>query len=269
MAKQGARPTSQWNQVLREEVGRWLKHETFATTIGKEPDIQNIIMALIQRESSINPGVTGLSVKTASSLARKIHNDPQVANVYNSASKTVQDNIDEMYIAWGAMQSMGWNHVYLTSFPSEMISVNKELAKRVMVNLGDSIKAKMGGEQNYSNQVLAGMLMLTAKYNRVKRLGNGMWGIGTSSTHQSSSRLSVAIAAYLGLGKQDVRTKLTPMQYVQDIVYGSSYKVANGDGIRTGPMPTTVVSNSSPQNTAANGPVMTAASGQNKHGVGC
>ena len=252
-----------FKQSLRQTIDSTIK-SNFAGTLGSEKDIVNIVMALCQRESSMRADAAGISLPLAKSyIARDYWNSPAITSALKAAGPQEYSNISEGLRAWGVMQVGGWNLVRGASQngKTEIEVARPDLASQLLVKPADSISAKYNGEANVQNQVLAGLVMLESKYKAVK--GSGIsWKIGNFTFN---SRITGAVAAYLGLGAKDVVTGITPQQYANSIVYGQSYQLANNGAAPSG---NRYVTNA---NVAASqaGPAVTVASGNNQTPVGC
>jgi hypothetical protein len=254
-----------FKQTLRQIVTNSI-NTNFLATLGKEADIVNIVMSLMYLESSMRPTAIGKSIPIAvSSSARDYWNSSAVSCLRPTATQQQLANLQEGLQAWGLMQCMGWNLVRGASIAGggkQVIeSARPDLAAALCVNPGESIRAKYYGEPNIGNQIMVGLIILESKYKAVKGSGNTF----TIGKLTFSSKISAAVAAYLGLGPKDVVTGITPQQYSNSICYGSAYKAANSAAAPSG---SGSQSNPSAQQTAS-GPVTTPASGQNQVPPGC
>lgn len=251
-----------FKQALRQVISETI-NSYFSGTLGQEPDIVNIVMALCYRESSFRPNQPGPVLPLAdSSIARDYWNSPVIVAARQNATPQQLANINEGLRAWGVMQVGGWNVVRGASKAgggkTEIEKARPDLAGQLMVGPGESIRAKYDGETNLRTQVQAGLVMLESKWKQVK--GSGIsWKIGNFTFN---SRISGAVAAYLGLGARDVVTGLTPQAYANSIVYGQAYQIANNGASPTGYQ-------SASNAPAGSGPAVTAASGNNQVPAGC
>jgi|HigsolmetaAR204D_1030405.scaffolds.fasta_scaffold11697_2 hypothetical protein len=254
-----------FKQSLRQIIDNCIR-TYFSGTLGREPDIVNIVMSLIYLESSFRPDAIGPAIPlSASSSARDYWNSSAIASILKSATPQQRANIEQGLRAWGLMQCMGWNVVRGASKAGggkqEIERHRPDLAPRLTVAPGESIEAKYYGEANVENQILAGLVILESKYKAVRPSGNG-FRIGRLTF---STKMPAAVAAYLGLGARDVRTGITPEQYANSICYGRAYEIANNGASPTGYVPT---ANPTPSQ-STKGPSRTAASGHNQVTVGC
>lgn len=229
----------------------------FPNTLGKENSIVQIVMALIQKESSFNVNAIGPSLNPlTSSGAADYRNSPVIQNVLASGNFQALQNVNQGLVALGLMQTMGWNQVKGASKAGKQLieQARPDLVSILCVNPGESLKAKFLGSANVSNQILAGLVVLEQKYKAVKQVG-GQYKIGSFTYN---SKLECAIQGYIGLSSTDKGNGSSTAAYVSQIYYGSAYTQANGpSGV--------VTSNPSSTNTGA----ITVASGDNKHPYGC
>lgn len=234
----------------------------FSNTLYKETDIENLVMALIQTESSFNPYAKGPAIPLAkSSGARDYFNSSAVASVYNKGVAVQMSNIEDGLRAWGLMQVMGWNFVKGGSTAgggkTELEKARPDLAPQLVINPGESISAKYFGEENIQNQILAGLMILESKWKAAKQVSGG-WKIGNITY---ADRMSCAFRGYIGLGSVDNGNGSSPISYVATIVNGPNYKIANGPGA-------VYIANRDAQQTAS-GPPITIASASNATIPGC
>lgn len=243
-------------QDIRQRLTTLIK-TSFASTLGQENNIVSIVMALIQRESAFKTDANHMFCNTSSSSgARDYWNSNAVKLKAATADTTTYNNLQQGLRAWGIMGSMGWNSVRGGSGSGKcpFEQYRPELTGPILVNPGDSISAVLDGPNNVGNQLLAGLVMLEAKYKFVAP--------GLVSSGKWPDRMTASIAAYLGLGPVDTRTGITPAQYAASIMYGPTYQAANGvNGVALASYTPAQVSN---------GPVTTTtASGQTQYTVGC
>ena len=208
----------------------------FSSTLGKQDDIVNIFTALIHLESSFNYNARGLTIPLArSSGARDYWESPVIQKILNDPQSTAQHktNLTSGLRAMGLVQSMGWNHIKGASKKNgkcllEQLCRNDEMKSKLLVSpeslANASLEDQLLGDANMDKMILAGLLILEDKWKSCKQDGGG-WKIGN---YVFPLRISAAIAGYLGLGKADVRTGITPPQYAASIVGGDRYKIANG-----------------------------------------
>lgn len=205
----------------------------FAATLGKEPDIVKIVKALIYKESSFNvnaigspvsyrKGTTGFNYMTSSSINAFLSENPSQISV-----------ILEGVRAYGLMQVMGWNLVRggAPSGKCEVERLRPDLASSLCVNPGTSVTSMLIGESNLQNSILAGLVILEGKYRSVTSVSGGFGVKGDPYKRVFVSKISAAVAAYLGLGKADLNNT-TPEEYSAQIVGGSVYAKANGSSLK-------------------------------------
>jgi len=240
----------------------------FSGTLGTVDDIENIMMGLIHRETGFDPDKRHKSVGdsrySTRTTAYRAWNSPVFKNVLSTGNAEQKANLEQAFVAWGLMGSMGWNHIRNAGGgPTEIERYRPDLAPQLMVNAGESVRDKMAGRENMSRQILAGLTMWEAKWRQVKGSGNS-WQAGR---YTFSTRILAATAAYLGLGPKDLKTGMTPEQYARSIVFGADYRAANNTDPKVASKP------SKPNPTQAEnkqqGPVQTAASGYNRQAPGC
>jgi hypothetical protein len=202
----------------------------FSSTLGRETDVVNIINALVLQESSFNvnsigaanstsKGTAGYSYKTSSAIAAK----------YTSGNSTERANLDKGVRAVGLMQVVGWNLIKggAPNGVCELERIRPDLSSTLVVNPGEDIYTAILGEPNMSKAILAGLIVLEGKYKATFANGSGFSVKGDPAKRTFSSRISGAVAAYLGLGKSDVNGT-TPESYSDSIVGGKVYAEANG-----------------------------------------
>lgn len=242
----------------------------FGSTLGTVEDIENIMMGLIQRESSFNPSARHPSVGDFRTrpgyTANRVWNTPTFQKIRQEGTSAQIGNLEHAFQAWGLMGSMGWNHIKKAGTgggPTEIESSRPDLADQLMVEAGESVRDKLDGPGNMSSQILAGLVMWEAKWKQVTGSGTS-WKAGR---YTFSSRILAATAAYLGLGPKDLKTGLTPEAYARSVVFGDSYRKANGSTPSSTQMAAT--SNPSQAENKENGPIRTAASGNSLQTPGC
>ena len=248
--------------TLKQEIRSQLTNcisQYFSGTIGRETDIVNVCMGLIQEESSFNINAQGkqLSIYT-SSLAKDYFNSAPVQNIATSGTSQQKALVYQGLQAWGLMQSMGLNSIHGASKSAGKTAIEAarpDLASTLVFPAGTDLSQKFNGQATITNQLLAGLVLLESKYKYVTQKGNS-FQYGKNS-EIFNSRLAAAIGAYLGTGS-DTQTGITVPQYVANIMYGSKYKLANSTS-------SSGVITNSPTNT----PVITTASGDNQVPPGC
>ena len=250
-------------QVLRATIDSVIKAH-FSSTLGTQDDIVNIFLALTHLESHFNVNARGpLVSETVSSGARDYWNSTPVKNILANGSAQQKANLIAGKRALGVAQIMGWNVVRGASVKNGKCEVEKhrpDLAGLLCVDAGDDLEAKFLGEQNLVHAVTAGLVILESKWKAVSKTADG-WKAGQMVF---PLRISGAVAAYLGLGKADVVTGMTPQAYSSSIVGGSHYLAANGASA-----PNIRDSNVQYASSSAKGPKITVASAQNKKPSGC
>lgn len=241
-----------------------LVKQHFTSTLGTEPNIVEYVMGLIQFESGLRPGIKGpvvSEVPTArqaqgSSRARQYMDSESVKKIRETGDAQQRTNIQSGKVAHGLMQVMGWNIVRGGSSKSKRCEIEEtgraDLIARLCVNAGDSIEAKLLGEANMENNVLAGLAILETKYLACRRKSGG-WSAGGAVF---SSRLGAAVGAYLGVGGRDLVTGITADQYVASILGGEAFRVANGSsaGNGTASVRTAQASNTGPGTNGSGSP---------------
>lgn len=210
----------------------------FSATLLREPDIVNIVSALIFYESGYDanaiggqvsylPGTGGADYMNSSAITAKF-SDP-------SNSSIQVTNLFQGLRAFGLMQVMGWNIIRGGSpvGKSEIERLRPDLAAPLLINPGDSVVNKMLGEANLETAILAGLIVLEGKYRAVKSVVSSSGTYFTFSSDPNArkfvSKIQAAVSAYLGLGKKD-KNGTTPEAYASSILGGSAYAKANGPG---------------------------------------
>jgi hypothetical protein len=198
----------------------------------------NIFLALMLKESSFNVNARfshSLSPITSSG-ARDYQSSTAIQNMLKSGTKEQQDNEPEGRVALGLSQVMGWNLVRGASNSGNgrclVEQYRPDLAPILCVNPGDSISAKLLGENNISNAIMAGLVVLESKFKAMKNVG-GQWVIGVRSNGVSRNlvfptRIFGAVAGYLGYSTGGDANGTTYLSYASEIVGGSAYATANG-----------------------------------------
>lgn len=201
----------------------------FPMTLGQEPDVVNIVNALVRKESSHNANAIGpaVSIRPGTGGANYWFSSAVTA-LREQGTSTQKDNLAYGIVGLGLMQVMGWNLVLggSKSGKCEVERLRPDLAGIICVAPGESLQDKILGPENLSNAILAGLVILEGKHKAVYRDGLVYRVKGDSYGRQFPSKIAGAIAAYLGLGKSD-RLGTTPEQYAAEIVGGSVYQSAN------------------------------------------
>lgn len=206
----------------------------FSATLGREPDIVNIVSALIYHESRFNVNAIGGTVSFSpgtgggayinSSAVKAILSDPGLLPAQHT-------NIMNGLRAVGVMQVMG--HYFVRggapSGKTELERARPDLAAPLLVNPGVDIYSNILGESNLEKAITAGLIILESKYKAVSFGPNFFYIKGDRYNRKFSSRMQGAVSGYIGLGKQD-RNGTTPEAYANAIIGGPSYVAANGAG---------------------------------------
>lgn len=257
-AAQTAASTS-FKQTVRSLITSNLS-QYFSSTLNQESDMTNIMMALVYTESSFNPNAIGPAVSTTTSSSGKDYWNSSPISVLRSGNNPQQlANANQGLSAMGLTQVMGWNFVRGASKSAgkqAIESSSNAAASQLLLNAGDSITSAILGEANVTKQLLAGMIVLETKYLKVKGSGN-YFTIGNLSF---SSKISAAVAGYLGLGASD-SLGTTPQAYAASIVRGQNYQLANNGS--------TGYSAANNGTQSSGGPAITVASGNTQVPPGC
>lgn len=220
--------TAKASQV-KDIVSKLVKQH-FSATLGKEPDIVNIVNAQILYESSYLVDKPGRTVSTAKGTGGYAYiNSSAVQNVLNTGTSTQVNNVLEGLNAWGLSQVMGWNIVKGGS-PSGVCEIERlrpDLSSQLVVNPGESIRDKLSGQANIEKALLAGLIILEGKYKAVLPSGAFFQVKGDPYKRLFTTKMAGALGAYLGLGRSDLN-KTTPEKYSAEILGGNTYARANG-----------------------------------------
>jgi hypothetical protein len=222
---------------------------SFSATLGREPDIVNVVNAQILHESGYYVNAVGYVVSSRPGTGGAGYlNSSAVANVLKTGTADQIKNIIFGLKGIGLMQVMGWCFVKGGS-PNgvcELQRLRPELSGPLVVNPGEDLTTAILGHTNISNAILAGLIILEAKYKSTWQKG-AFWQVnGDTYERQFSSKLAAAVGAYLGLGRADT-FGTTPEEYASSVVGGKIYQKANG------PNPIYVASNK-PNIVSTNGP---------------
>jgi len=234
-------------QKLRSTTESVLK-QYFGQTLNTVTGMSSIFMALMLKESQFNVNAeyaTALSPYTSSGAA-DYYNSTVIQNILTpgnpsySLQKTY--NEPEGRRAVGLTQVMGWNIVKGASKSGKCLveQFRPDLIGTLCISPGDSVRAKLAGEANITNSILAGLVVLESKY-KAGYAKNGGWAIklgsGSSARElQFPSRIYSAVAGYLGYSSTGDANNTTYSGYANEIVGGSFYVAANGP---SAPMVTT------------------------------
>lgn len=257
MAVNGSAQSASRAQEIRGII-QSLVTSTFSGTLGTEKDIVNICMAICQQESTMGQRLQGLYLGTPgdssapnliitnSSGARDYWQSSPVQALVSTASAAQRQNLKDGLCAWGVMQVMGWNLVRNASKRAKRQDLQGTPADSIMVNAGESISAVLGGQNNFRNQILAGLSILEAKWKISRRLSSGQWQIGNITYN---NQISCAVRGYIGLSDFDLGTGLRSSTYVENVIGGKYYQIANNGA--TSNVNTAVANTSSPPATIA------------------
>lgn len=212
---------------IKEFIGSHAK-TYFSSTLGTEKDIVNIITAQFFLESRFNTNAIGPALSNRES--RNYLSSSAVQAILTEGNATEQANIQQGLRVIGLGQVSG-HYLVRRGTPSgkgEVERLRPDLATLVCVEPGEDLFAKILGEDNMSNAILASMIILESKYKNVASAGGAYFkSIGDRSSNTYPSKISAAIAGYLGLGASDVNGT-TPVAYASSIVGGAIYSRANG-----------------------------------------
>lgn len=237
----------------------------FSATLGREPDIVNLVNAIICKETRFNSTRLGNPVVSdvRGSGGRIYMTSSAIITKLETATSDEKDYINQGLVGVGIMQVMGWNFIRGGSLTGkcEIERLRPDLASQLVVDPGTDLRPLILGEANLEKAILAGLIILEGKYKAVYATPEGFSVRGDPYKRTFFSKMSGAVAAYLGLGKAD-RNNTTPEAYASEIVGGKFYVMANGpDAIG--------VSDSKINIASANGP-STNGSNQGKiSGTGC
>lgn len=226
-----ARGSSGQNRVsiVKEKI-KTLVQASFAGTLGTEKDIVNIVSALIFFESTFNTNAVGLVVSSSEGTAGGAYMKSSVIQkVLSDGTQTEKARVQYGLQAMGLMQVMG--HYFVKGAGptgvSELQRLRADLASALTVDPGGDIPAAVLGDGNMDKAITAGLIILESKYKNVRFNSPGWQAGGDKFARIFPNRISAAVAAYLGLGKQD-RNGTTPEAYSASIVGGQAYASANG-----------------------------------------
>ena len=203
----------------------------FMSTLGQVPDIAGFILGQIQLESSFNVNAIGPGSATSpNSTFGRVLASSAIAAKLETATPTQRANIMDGRYPFGLGQVMGYNLIRGAD-PSGKTIIEKtrpELVATICVNPGEDIRAKILGEANLNNCILAMLTVLESKYKAVTQDARGFYTRGDSNpSRRFATKISAAFGAYLGLGTSDVNGT-TAQSYASAICYGSAYQKANG-----------------------------------------
>jgi len=217
------------------------------SSLGQEPDIVNIVNALVYRESSFNVNAIGPVNSAVSGAGRDFLTSAAVVAVLQQNDPIKFANIRTGLVGVGLGQVVGWNFVKGASSTGrcEIERLRPDLAPDLLVSPGESIFDIILGEANIDKAIRASLIILEGKYRAVFFNGSAFQGRGDFRNRQFPSRIAAAVAGYLGYGVSDVN-RTTPEGYSSEIVGGSIYAKANGNSIRVQDTVLTVASANGP-----------------------
>lgn len=230
----------------------------FSATLGREPDIVNIVNALVLLESggkyNVNAVGRPLDSNIRGSMARNYMTSSTIVAKLETATNDEKDRINQGLTALGLMQVMGWNFIQGASLTGrcEIERLRPDLAPQLVVTPATDLWPLILGEGNMEKAILAGLIMLEGKYRAVYATPAG-WSVkGDSYNRNFFSKISGAVAAYLGLGRADANNT-TPEFYSSQIVGGSFYVKANGtDAIKVSDTKINIASSNGPSTNGSN-----------------
>lgn len=202
----------------------------FGSTLANEQDIVNVFNALIYLESGFRFDATGPTVSSRpGTTGYGYMASTAVQKVLQSGTPTEKANVYKGLNGLGLCQVMGWNFVKggAPSGKCEIEARRPDLASVLCVAPGVDLAAWVLGEANVSRAILAGLVILESKYKSVVLKNRAYSFPADRYNRQFESRISAAVAGYLGLGAMD-KLGTTPQEYARRIVGGSTYQVANG-----------------------------------------
>lgn len=230
--------TNQTRVTKIKDTIKSLVNQHFSSTLLREPDIVNIVNALIYRESGFNVNAIGPSVGYYPRTSGAAYfNSSAINSKYHSPTSTPMEraNLYQGLNAIGLMQVMGWYFVRggSPSGRTELENLRPDLAGPLMVNPGESITSKLLGESNIQNAILAGLIILEGKYRAVRTFSSSAGTYftmpGDPYSRKFVSKIQAAVSGYLGLGKMDMNGT-TAESYSASILGGAAYAKANGAG---------------------------------------
>jgi hypothetical protein len=201
----------------------------FASTLNQVPDIVNIFMGLCYQEGALNPNIQPgypqtSKVNTPGTVAYDYWQSTPIIAARAQVNPTILANVTDGLRAWGLTQVGGWNVVRGASKANGKTIIESsrpDLAGQLMVNPGDSIRAKYNGAANLNNMILAGLVILENKYTSFVKGSGTRWTAGNLTFN---SRIAAAVAAYYGTS---MSANPTPYAYSASVMTGgASYNAA-------------------------------------------
>lgn len=201
----------------------------FRATIGSDPDIVNVFMALIYRESSFNPDPRRTPLGYFGSGSKDFRGSSAYQNIASGTDPVAKQNMEDCNAALGLCQVLGFYFIQNSSAKNgknELERARPDLSSSLVIPAGSNVISFITGADNIEKAITAGMIILESKYKAATKIGSS-WGFtGDKNGHLFSSKLAAAIGAYLGLGTAD-QYGTTPEAYAASIVGGTSYTLAN------------------------------------------
>lgn len=208
----------------------------FSATLKNEPDIVNTFMGLIYRESSFDPLSLGNPLGGLGTASKDYLRASAIQAVNSGTDPTAKLNISSANRALGLCQVLGFYFIRNSSAKNgknELERNRPDLAGALLVNPGDNVSAFVLGEANIEKMITAGLVILESKYRAVVSSNSGWKVNGDPFNRTFSTKLTGAVAAYLGLGVAD-QIGTTPESYAASIVGGQAYLYAKDPKIQTG-----------------------------------
>jgi hypothetical protein len=209
-----------------------LVNQHFASTLGREADIVNLVNALVCKESKFNVNAIGPVISSGPKNAGGVYlGSSAIKSLITNPSLTPlqRQNIDQGLRGVGLMQCLGLNHVRGGSPAGicELERLRPDICQPLLVNPGEDLYSVVLGESNVTKSILAGLIILEGKYKATNKSGDYFSVRGDPYNRKFVTRMQGAVAAYLGLGRSDLNGT-TPELYSNQIVGGSFYLQANG-----------------------------------------
>jgi hypothetical protein len=202
----------------------------FSTTLGTVTDIVNVLISQIYYESHLNSSALGPVLRPSSSIARDYLTSPAIVAFLTTANPTQKVNVMVGLQGIGLGQSLGLNSIRGASAKTGRClieTVRPDLEGMLCINPGEDLKATFLGDANLEKALMLQMCVLESKLRNVLPVTGGFSSKGDIYNRVFPSKISAAIAAYLGLGGAD-QFNTTPQQYSSSIVSGQTYATANG-----------------------------------------
>lgn len=230
----------------------------FASTLGLETDIINILKALVLLESSYNPDA--LFIKAAYTVSPNqagydYLNSSAAISILQTGNTTQKAYLAQGIDAIGPMQVLGLNIIKggsLKTGKCEVERLRPDLISTLVVNPGETPYNILLGISNLDKSLLAGLVMLEGKYKAVVQFPDGFGFNSDKNKLRFKTKISAAVGAYLGTIGAD-KNGVTAEKYAATITNGSYYIAANkGTGIPIGSSKISVASNAGPSTNGSN-----------------